>query len=180
MLVASSHIIIPVLIPFLHDAGLSAEQAHQARNVACAPVAEMLCKHVACGVSGPAPHAQCQICATLPDEGREEAGTDNAKEANFFLHACPFLLDAHSSIDCLPDQAMAKLGEPKVVLKVRKEDLPLLKETLEPAKSKFKEARALPYRMPSAKLHCPCPTLLLSSVVPRPLECLGAFTRLQM
>lgn len=38
-------------------------------------------------------------------------------------------------------QALFKLQEPKAVLKVRKEDLSLIKEVLEPAKSKFTEVR---------------------------------------
>jgi hypothetical protein len=39
-------------------------------------------------------------------------------------------------------QALFKLQEPKAVLKVRKEDLSLIKDVLEPIKSKFTEARA--------------------------------------
>lgn len=39
---------------------------------------------------------------------------------------------------------MAKLNEPKAVLKVRKEDLPLLKEVIDSAKSKFKEVGPFP------------------------------------
>ena len=58
---------------------------------------------------------------------------------------------------------MAKLREPKVVLKVRKEDLPLLKEVLEPAKSKFKEARALLHCMPGPCCPVLVPTLLVPS-----------------
>lgn len=41
-------------------------------------------------------------------------------------------------------QALFKLQEPKAVLKVRKEDLSIIKDVLEPIKSKFTEARA-PY-----------------------------------
>ncbi len=42
-------------------------------------------------------------------------------------------------------QAMTKLKEPKVVLKVRKADMPLLKENLDSIKSKFKKVcSALP------------------------------------
>ncbi len=36
-------------------------------------------------------------------------------------------------------QAMSKLKEPKIVLKVRKADMPLLKENLDSIKSKFKK-----------------------------------------
>lgn len=44
-------------------------------------------------------------------------------------------------------QALHKLGEPKAVLKVRQADLPLLKEVLEPVKSKFSEVRhSIPVR----------------------------------
>lgn len=38
-------------------------------------------------------------------------------------------------------QALYKLGESKAVVKVRKEDLALIKEVVEPARSKFNEAR---------------------------------------
>lgn len=41
-------------------------------------------------------------------------------------------------------QALFKLQEPKAVLKVRKEDLSLIKEVLEPAKSKFTEVYGKP------------------------------------
>jgi len=42
-------------------------------------------------------------------------------------------------IACVTMQAMTKLKEPKIVLKVRKADLSLLKEILESIKSKFKK-----------------------------------------
>ncbi len=38
-------------------------------------------------------------------------------------------------------QALYKLGESKAVVKVRKEDLALIKDLVEPARSKFSEAR---------------------------------------
>jgi hypothetical protein len=51
---------------------------------------------------------------------------------------------------------MGKLGEPKAVLKVRKEDLPLLKEVLDSAKSKFKEVRSQRAPTQPLPLHLPC------------------------
>ena len=62
-------------------------------------------------------------------------------------------------------QALAKLGEPKAVLRVRKEDLPLLKEVMEPARDKFKQARPAPARPAPG---CPCLLLPRRSRTRRP------------